>query len=593
MTELDHLSDASVDTVTTVVIPDLAPTEVEITLDGLACIDVATQAGVTTLSVARLDGQAGRPARLRWRWPLELPVTAWRPSSEHVTGLPASWSAPTANALISGAPVGALIDPADRNVLTYALSIGCATVDVRIGVEEETCTCLVTLLLPEQAGVSPEPFQLRLDARPTHFADALADVDRWWQTQLEDELLPVPPAATSPAYSTWYSMHQHVTPAAVEVQAEQAKRLGCAVLIVDDGWQTTDTGRGYAHCGDWAPSSAFGDMEGHVQAVQRLGLKYLLWYALPLLGKHTRAAARFSEQTLGWEPELNAYVLDPRFPPVRQHLTDVVLRGVRQYGLDGVKLDFLDTFANFAAGPRDGVDCPTVGEGCERLLAAIVEQGRQLRPDLLIEFRQPYIGPRTWKYANVLRATDCPFDAGENRVRTVNLRLLSGGRAVHSDMLMWNTHGSAEAAALQLINVLYSVPQISVLLDELPADQHRMLRHWLAFMQKHRDVLLHGQIRPHRPDLRYPLVEAERDGTRVSTAYAELPVDSPSHLRVHTIVNGTQRPRLTIRGTADATVTIVDCRGQTLRRTPRTLTAAGTSLDVPVAGYAMIEPKQR
>jgi alpha-galactosidase len=576
----------------------VAAAGVEITLDGLVCVDVVIRAGLTMLTLAPQvepgrDEAGWRPARVSWRWPLDLPVTLWRPSHEHPTALPAAWWPPVATESTRSAPVGALVDPADRNVLTYALSTARTTVDIAAGLEEETATCLVSLTLPERAGAVPGPFLLRLDARPAHFANVLADVDRWWQEQLTDDLLPVPAAATRPAYSTWYSMHQLVTPAAIEAQAEQAEKLGCAVVIVDDGWQTTNTGRGYAYCGDWLPSPAFPDMRAHVRAVQKLGLRYVLWYALPLLGKNTRAAAAFVDHTLGWDPGLDAYVLDPRFPDVRRHLSDIVLRGIRDFGLDGVKLDFLDTFANFPAGPREGIDCETVAEGCERLLATIIDEGSRLRPELLVEFRQPYIAPGMWRYANFLRAADCPFDAGENRVRTVDLRLLSGGRAVHSDMLMWNIRGSAEAAALQLISVLFSVPQISVLLHDLPAGHRQMLTHWIALLQEYREVLLSGRLRPHRPDLRYPLVEAEHDGIRVTAAYADMPVDSERGLRMHIVVNGTPHAGLTIRATGEATVTITDCRGRTMNRTRQTLTATGTTLDIPVAGYAMIEPETR
>ncbi|MFP4199622.1 MAG: hypothetical protein ACLFSO_08540 [Halanaerobium sp.] len=36
----------------------------------------------------------------------------------------------------------------------------------------------------------------------------------------------------------------------IEKEAEQAKKFGCEAVIVDDGWQTEDSSRGYAYCGD-------------------------------------------------------------------------------------------------------------------------------------------------------------------------------------------------------------------------------------------------------------------------------------------------------------------------------------------------------
>jgi alpha-galactosidase len=572
---------------------DAGAMPLEISLDGLTCTGTSTRDGVTTLDLVWAAGPGCREPRLTWRWPLMIPATVWWPASEHVTVLGASWNRPVGIDAVSGAPVGSLVDLDDDNVLTYALSIAGASIDVVAGLEEETNAYLVTLTVPERASeIASGSFQLRIDARQIHFAEVLSDVETWWQGQLADELLPVPAQAESPAYSTWYSMHQHVTPAAIRVQAEHAREMGCEVIIVDDGWQTINTGRGYGYCGDWDPSSVFADMRGHVRGIQRLGMKYMLWYAPPLLGKYSRAASTLAEYTLGWDEGLNAYILDPRFPQVRQHLAGTILGGIRDFGLDGVKLDFLDHFARFTARPREGADCETVGEGVERLLQAIIGEGRELRPDLLVEFRQPYIGPRMWQYGNLLRAADCPFDVGLNRVRTVDLRLLHGNRAVHSDMLMWNPDGSAEAAALQLVNVLFSVPQISVLIDRLPQNHRDMLAYWITFTQTHRDVLLHGVIRPRRPDLRYPLVDAERDGRRVSAVYSDMPVGTAASLREHVIVNGTQRPGLIVRTASawESNVTIRDCYGNLVDHRHHALVAYGTNLAVPVAGSATLTP---
>jgi alpha-galactosidase len=574
---------------------DAGAMPLEISLDGLVCTETSARDGVTTLSLDWVARPGCRAPQLTWRWPLAMPVTVWRPASEHVTVLDPSWCPPIGIDTMAGAPVGSLIDLNDDNVLTYALSVAGAVIDAAVGVEDETGKCLVTLAFPERASeFGSGSCQLRIDARQIHFAEVLADVDTWWQEQLAGELLPVPLQAGSPAYSTWYSMHQHITPAAIRAQAERAKELGCEVIIVDDGWQTTDTGRGYAYCGDWEPSPVFADMRGHVRDIQKLGMKYVLWYSLPLVGKHSRAASALADYALGWDSGLDAYVLDPRFPWVREHLAGIVLRGIRDFGLDGVKLDFIDNFARFSARPREGADCATVNEGAERLLQAIIEQGRELCPDLLVEFRQPYIGPRMWKYSNILRATDCPFDAGQNRVRTVDLRLLPGKRAVHSDMLMWNPQGSPEAGALQLINVLFSVPQISVLLDQIPPDHRDMLAYWVTFTQAYKDILLHGPIRPRRPDLRYPLVDAERDGRRVSAVYSDMPVDTDAGLREHVIVNGTQRPGLIIRAASaqENNVTIRDCRGNLIDDRHHMLITPVTDLAVPVAGSATLTPLQ-
>lgn len=65
---------------------------------------------------------------------------------------------------------------------------------------------------------------------------------------------------------------------------------------------------------------------------------------------------------------------------------------------------------------------------------------------------------------------------------------------------MWHSDEPAESAALQLFNVLFSVPQISVLLDRIPPEHVEMLRFWLGIWREHRDVLLDGELAPLHPE---------------------------------------------------------------------------------------------
>ena len=145
---------------------------------------------------------------------------------------------------------------------------------------------------------------------------------------------------------------------------------------------------------------------------------------------------------------------------------------------------------------------------------------KAIRPELLIEFRQSYIGPALRKYGNMFRASDCPGDVLGNRASTLRLRLTSGGTAVHSDMLEWAPQESPEEAALQLLNVLFSVPQISVRLAELPESHRKMLRFWLNFWREHRTTLLSGRLKPLHPEQVFPQVSAETETEKIIAVYA-------------------------------------------------------------------------
>jgi hypothetical protein len=75
---------------------------------------------------------------------------------------------------------------------------------------------------------------------------------------------------------------------------------------------------------------------------------------------------------------------------------------------------------------------------------------RAIDPDVLIEFRQTYVGPVIRKYGNMFRVGDCPADPIINRTASVQLRCVLGNSAVHSDMLMWSYDDTPAAAAKQI-----------------------------------------------------------------------------------------------------------------------------------------------
>lgn len=102
-----------------------------------------------------------------------------------------------------------------------------------------------------------------------------------------------------PMYSTWYDFHQVLSDKELEEECRRGAEIGLRSIIVDDGWQTEDTGRGYGFCGDWEiAKSKFPDMKAHVARVHALGMKYLIWYTVPFIGIHAKNRARFEDKFL-------------------------------------------------------------------------------------------------------------------------------------------------------------------------------------------------------------------------------------------------------------------------------------------------------
>ena len=167
-------------------------------------------------------------------------------------------------------------------------------------------------------------------------------------------------------------------------------------MSIDDGWQRHCQGRGYEGCGDWLPDRAkFADLASTVQTIHGYGAGVALWVAPLLLGQHSDAYADLRGFAPHWEPLLRCQVLDPRYPEVRAFGADTCLRLVNDYGVDLLKIDFLDQ-AMVYRDSAGGGDLADVGQAMAMMLA---ELRRQLaeggRGDVAFEFRQPYEpGPR-------------------------------------------------------------------------------------------------------------------------------------------------------------------------------------------------------
>ncbi|MEV7780190.1 glycoside hydrolase family 36 protein [Kitasatospora sp. NPDC088351] len=545
-----------------------------LTVEGLDLLVTGTATARTTdEGVVEVTADGEGEVRIEWRLPCVDATAFWTPDPKGTGWLPAAWSAPRRVTLARGAPVAALVGTGDIAICAFAADR--PDVLAGAGVLEETGEFRFWV---QAAG----RLTVRIDTSRRHFARCLAAIAGWWWADREAS---VPEAARLPAYSTWYSLHQDISPEAVETQAALGKELGLDSIIVDDGWMTADRTRGYGHCGDWEPVS-LPDTAAHVRRVHDLGVRYLLWYALPFIGRDSAAWERLGRYALADAAHMGAIVADPRYPVVREHLTERLARAVEEWGMDGLKIDFVDWFGVEnppAAGPE--ADCGTVAEGLELLLAEIRRRITAVRPQAMIEFRQPYVSPGLWPYVTMIRATDCPLSPAENRQRTIDTRLVAGPIAVHADMLMWHPAEPPEQIACHLINVLFSVPQISVDLAVQTPEQREAIAFWLGVFREHLGTLQLGELRPARPDLGYPLVTAVGGDTVAVARYAPWPVRIGSDpWRTLLVANADADPEVRLVGGGGLAEAVVhDARGRQVRQGTIDL-AGGAVVPVPRGG---------
>jgi alpha-galactosidase len=348
--------------------------------------------------------------------------------------------------------------------------------------------------LPADAGRCQETFFVSCARRP--WPELLALYRRAVDAEWPQPRLAVPECAYDPVFCSWTAIHHDVSQEWVLRNARLAADLGFGTWLTDDGWFTDKASfADYRYTGDWQPCAAkFPDFAGHVRAVQALGLRYVLWVGPFMVGDESWAAERYAHLLHAHDDRLHYSQLSPWYAATGALVGDLLERLIEDYRLDGLKLDFIDAVKP-GARPSNA-DYATLGAGLYTALCEAVERIAARHPSLLIELRSRYTNLAARRYGNLYRASDVPFNFAWNRWQATMLRLLVPDRAVHLDPAIWHPQDSDENVAVHLINLVCSVPMVSIELDSYPQSHIDLVRHWIAFYQAHRQALVHGRFEP-------------------------------------------------------------------------------------------------
>ena len=517
----------------------------------------------------------------------------WSPSLRYDRRLGVNWGKKgVASRLCSWMPLHALVSQNGRNRMTVALSDAKTPTALRAGICEENANFEwdIQFFTEKVAPLKEYRATVRIDTRDIAYYDSIYDVASWWENECGYKPAYVPEHARLPMNSLWYSYHQQLDVEDIIKECQLSKPLGMETVIIDDGWQTDDNSRGYAYCGDWrVATKKIPDMKEFVDRIHETGMKVMLWYSVPFVGLYSENYKRFETMLLDQSGNRrDHFALDPRYKEVRDFLIDIYSRALLDWGLDGLKLDFIDSFVLRGKSLEydERRDYQSLEDAVDVLMTDINSALRAINPEVLIEFRQSYVGPAIRKYGNMFRVGDCPNDAIRNRQDVVALRLTSGNTAVHSDMLMWHPGDPVESAALQIVSALYSVPQISVKIATLPEDHKKMLAHYLAFWRAHRDILIDGKLLAANPECANSIVCAQRHGKAIFTAYTDTIIDCRAYSEV-IAVNSSRHKALVLKGAAGKSYRVVDCMGNTVGEGK--LDSALCEVAVPLSGMVFVK----
>ncbi len=552
--------------------------------EGISCLDVKANFACE---------QIPEQFNIEFKIPMTDIYSIWSPCVRYDRHLGPNWSKrATPSRLASWMPLHSLVSADGKNKLAIAVSDALDPISIATGVcEEDACIeCKISFFTNKVAPISEYSAVVRIDTRSIAYYDSIYDVVEWWEKDCGYIPTHVPEHAKLPMNSLWYSYHQAIDVEDIIKECKLSKPLGMDTVIVDDGWQTDDNSRGYAYCGDWRVAKAkIPDIKDFVNRIHETGMKVMFWYSVPFIGIHTENYEHFKDMLLDRTGNSRDFwSLDPRYKEVRDFLVKTYADSVSNWGLDGLKLDFIDSFSLSGKSLEYDArrDYQSLEDAIDALMTEVTETLKSINNDVLIEFRQSYVGPAIRKYGNMLRVGDCPNDAILNRQDVVNLRLTSGKTAVHSDMLMWNIEDSVESAALQFASVLYSVPQVSMKISNLPEEHKKMLAFYLAFWREHRETLLEGKLLAANPESAYSLVCAEKDRQAIFTSYTDTLIDCRKYNEI-IAVNAARSSALIIKGAASKTYKVVNCKGEEI--SSGVISSVLEEIKVPLAGMVFVQ----
>ncbi len=531
---------------------------------------------------------------LKWKMPCINVKGVWKTASLYQKRLQADWELESLCSRISvDAPVISLFGHQDENSQTFACSDAVNAIEMNAQVREEDnlIYCFVSFFTEAHQEITDYSAEIRIDNRKISFSQSIQDVGDWWAGMENLKPMHVPETARFPLYSTWYGYHQELSEEAIIAECKLAAGLGYKFIIIDDGWQTNDNNRGYDYTGDWLPERL--NMPYLVDEIHKLGMLIGLWYSVPFIGKKSEAFQQFKGKFLTVEHRW-APVADPRYPEIREYLVSKYSKALTDWNLDAFKLDFIDDFNVYESTvltAENGRDFANVNSAVDQLMGQVRDALTAIKPDIIIEFRQKYIGPAMRKFGNMFRAFDCPNDSATNRLRITDVKLLIGNTAVHSDPLTWHNDESVESASMMMLSGMFGVPQMSVILKDLPESHLKMIKFYTKYWSDNVSIFMDGHFVPTGPLANYPVLRASDDHNTIIAVYDDHVVDIKNYSRID-LLNAKMTTKVVCRlaHSLDPFHMIVyNCQGEQVQQGMIDLMQGLIELDVPAGGMVTMK----
>ncbi|HOV70309.1 MAG TPA: alpha-galactosidase, partial [Clostridia bacterium] len=311
----------------------------------------------------------------------------WHPGSRDTKHLMPPWAPSHRANVVFNAPVFSLYNTAGTNRMTFALSECVYPTEVFCAVKESmnSVFTLAARVKPEDCmQVSNYSVTLRVDKREKHFARVLEDIVAWWES-LGYAPRKIPALAREPIYSSWYAFHGELSTEELIREGALASELGCKLMIMDAGWDS-NIDDDFSN-GDWEPTT-IKDIRYLSDRLHELGLKFMVWFAVPFISRESKAWERFAKKVFNPEQQ-GSIVLDYRYKEIRDHINSILENAVRDWNLEGLKIDFIDSIPVKGPNPNPNDperDTESVCMSIIKFFEELMGRLEKINKDTLIEF---------------------------------------------------------------------------------------------------------------------------------------------------------------------------------------------------------------
>jgi alpha-galactosidase len=482
-------------------------------------------------------------------------------------------------------PVLCLYKLNGNNTILFALSD--AMHKGRLGfqvTEDGRLECSVTLFEENWEQIRDYSVIIRVDRRSRPMQECLRDCAQWWERLIPGSIGDLPEGAQNPRYNIRGKLSSS-TLEDIDLKSSLALKYGLKSFSFGAGWPEISSLQ--------PETEALDQLKTYCKCLRDKGMTSL---ARVNLTKCRSAAASMRNKLIGPRDAFGELIdpseacLDYRYPEVRQMAIRSCEHILQYCQLDGLILNFPnDPIPETTHDQGDPAqDFHSSSEAFSVFLVDLKKALRNLHPDVLIEIHQPSTGPHMFKIANMVRASHCGSSFADNRMRILDIRMLSGRVSPHASPIFWNPSEKVESAAMQLTHTLFAVPQVAQNLQDLPTEHQNMLRFFLSFWTEHRDVILHGQLNALEPQNGFPLVSSLNDKKLLIAVYSNSLIQLPKNLpNVLLLVNGTYRDHVVLEHDerlGPYSMEVRSCTGEILLQRNEDFPEGLNRIDVPING---------